>query len=82
LEEWGEAEFRTWLTSIGLPSLIPVFEKAGIQMAQLVNLAETQLQDIGINRLGHRKKLKREAEKVVERSTSSGNFYFPFLVFF
>ena len=45
------------LTELGLPELLPLFETQGIDDAVLGNLSDGDLREIGIDKLGDRKKL-------------------------
>lgn len=49
---------RLWLESLGLEPLVQVFEKEGFDdVAVIQQLSDTELQDLGISRMGDRKKI-------------------------
>ena len=47
-----------WLTSYKLGDYVPVFEGNGYETTELmVGITQEELQEMGINKIGHRKKL-------------------------
>ena len=63
---------REFLAGIGLEQYTEVFEENGIEVEILPELEESDLPDLGIKLLGHRKKLMKAIR--LQGPSSSGRF--------
>jgi hypothetical protein len=48
---------RQWLEQLGLPQYVEVFERNAVDLELLPELSDADLEKVGVDALGHRKKL-------------------------
>jgi len=64
--DWDPAEVVSWLNSIGLASYKSSFLENEITGAVLANLTTDEISEMGIKKIGHRKKLELEIQKLIK----------------
>src|SRR5262245_274409 len=60
---------REWLEQLGLPQYAEVFERNAVDLEVLCDLADEDLEKLGIQALGHRKKLLKGIEALRRAGT-------------
>ena len=65
------ASITTWLTEVGLPELIPLFEEQGIDVGILGELTESDLTAMGVVKLGDRKRLMKAIRGIAQQTSGS-----------
>lgn len=63
-----------FLTSLNLQEYVSLMDNEGIELDSLTELSEDDLKDIGIKKMGHRKKILKEVKRIVLRGLY--NYYF------
>jgi hypothetical protein len=81
VETWSIAEVSSWMESIGKGKYREVFEQHRINGSRLVLLDDPTLGAMGMQRLGHRKRLLKDILELSapksSPSTPSSSYYFP-----
>jgi len=68
VEKWSVDQISIWLDTVGLSEYKELFKQHAISGAELVDLNETILGKMGINRIGHQMKLVKEINLVKSKA--------------
>jgi pentatricopeptide repeat protein len=67
------ADVCEWVGSLGLDDYVATFQHHGIDGAQLAQLTDDHLRiELGISKIGHRARIRRERDALLSRSRGSG----------
>lgn len=71
--QWNVGECAAWLESIELGELRDVFSENSIAGSELLELSESDMKDMGVNKLGHRKKLLKKIAALRGENSIAGS---------
>ena len=54
-KQWSVREVGVWLSALGLEGYKPMFEKNAVRGADLADLTESDLVELGVSKIGHKK---------------------------
>ena len=70
VQQMSSADVHSWLQSLSLPQYAPAFSSHHIDGASLTALSASDLQTIGVEALGHRKKILKAIEQLKHTPSS------------